>query len=125
MTQDFTAAVKNYIMNYVNIKEWERQKYCSGISSLSVLSARTGISWQDAKILSTHGVEPALWKSRLLDAAKHEKKTFFLTSGVADVEEIGNLLSSEFAKEECKNLKNISWVSAFLSAGVGQMSDSR
>lgn len=76
-----------------------------GISSLSVLSARTGISWQDAKILSTHGVEPALWKSRLLDAAKHEKKTFFLTSGVADVEEIGNLLSSEFAKEEWKNLK--------------------
>ena len=77
----------------------------SGISSLSVLSARTGISWQDAKILSTHGVEPDLWKSRLLDAAKHEKKTFFLTSGVADVEEIGNLLSSEFAKEEWKNLK--------------------
>ena len=76
-----------------------------GISSLSVLSARTGISWQDAKILSTHGVEPALWKSRLRDAAKHEKKTFFLTSGVADVEEIGNLLSSEFAKEEWKNLK--------------------
>lgn len=76
-----------------------------GISSLSVLSARTGISWQDAKILSTHGVEPALWKSRLLDAAKHEKKTFFLTSGVADVEEIGNLLSNEFAKEEWKNLK--------------------
>ena len=77
----------------------------SGISSLSMLSARTGISWQDAKILSTHGVEPALWKSRLLDAAKHEKKTFFLTSGVADVQEIGNLLSSEFAKEEWKNLK--------------------
>lgn len=76
-----------------------------GISSLSVISARTGISWQDAKILSTHGVEPALWKSRLLDAAKHEKKTFFLTSGVADVEEIGNLLSSQFAKEEWKNLK--------------------
>lgn len=76
-----------------------------GISSLSVLSARTGISWQDAKILSTHGVEPALWKSRLLDAAKHEKKTFFLTSGMADVEEIGNLLSSEFAKEEWKNIK--------------------
>ena len=76
-----------------------------GISSLSVLSARTGISWQDVKILSTHGVEPALWKSRLLDAAKHEKKTFFLTSGVADVEEIGNLLNSEFAKEEWKNLK--------------------
>ena len=76
-----------------------------GISSLSVLSARTGISWQDAKILSTHGVEPALWKSRLLDVAKHEKKTFFLTSGVADVEKIGNLLSSEFAKEEWKNLK--------------------
>ena len=76
-----------------------------GISSLSMLSARTGISWQDAKILSTHGVEPALWKSRLLDAAKREKKTFFLTSGVADVQEIGNLLNSEFAKEEWKNLK--------------------
>ncbi len=83
----------------------EKAEVLPGISSLSMLSARTGISWQDAKILSTHGVEPALWKSRLLDAAKHEKKTFFLTSGVADVEEIGNLLSSEFAKEEWKNLK--------------------
>ncbi len=76
-----------------------------GISSLSMLSARTGISWQDAKILSTHGVEPALWKSRLLDAAKHEKKTFFLTSGAADVQEIGNLLINEFAEEDWKNLK--------------------
>ena len=86
-------------------KEMGKAEVLPGISSLSMLSARTGISWQDAKILSTHGVEPALWKSRLLDAAKHEKKTFFLTSGVADVEEIGNLLSSEFAKEEWKNLK--------------------
>ena len=86
-------------------KEMGKAEVLPGISSLSMLSARTGISWQDAKILSTHGVEPALWKSRLLDVAKHEKKTFFLTSGVADVEEIGNLLSSEFAKEEWKNLK--------------------
>ena len=86
-------------------KEMGKAEVLPGISSLSMLSARTGISWQDAKILSTHGVEPALWKSRLLDAAKHEKKTFFLTSGVADVEEIVNLLSSEFAKEEWKNLK--------------------
>lgn len=86
-------------------KRMGKAEVLPGISSLSMLSARTGISWQDAKILSTHGVEPALWKSRLLDAAKHEKKTFFLTSGVADVEEIGNLLSSEFAKEEWKNLK--------------------
>lgn len=86
-------------------KRMGKAEVLPGISSLSVLSARTGISWQDAKILSTHGVEPALWKSRLLDAAKHEKKIFFLTSGVADVEEIGNLLSSEFAKEEWKNLK--------------------
>ena len=86
-------------------KRMGKAEVLPGISSLSVLSARTGISWQDAKILSTHGVEPALWKSRLLDAAKHEKKIFFLTSGAADVEEIGNLLSSEFAKEEWKNLK--------------------
>lgn len=90
---------------YNELCKLEKVEVLPGISSLSMLSARTGISWQDAKILSTHGVEPALWKSRLMDAAKHEKKTFFLTSGVADVQEIGNLLINEFAEEEWKNLK--------------------
>lgn len=90
---------------YNELCKQEKVEVLPGISSLSMLSARTGISWQDAKILSTHGVEPALWKSRLLDAAKHEKKTFFLTSGAEDIKKIGNLLINQFAKEEWKNLK--------------------
>lgn len=56
-----------------------------GISSIQTLSARIGIPWQDAKILSFHGVEQARWIPEFIDALRYEKKVFFLTSGIKDI----------------------------------------
>lgn len=58
----------------------------SGVSSVSYLSAKTGILWQDAKIVSIHGeMDDFRAKIRVLDAVRHTGKTFLLVSGAADV----------------------------------------
>lgn len=61
-----------------------------GISSAAVLAARLGISWQDARMISTHGrdmarVNPTGW-------IRASRKVFILVSGPADVRRIGNML---------------------------------
>lgn len=63
-----------------------------GISSLSLLSARIGTDWQDAGIISMHGVNKEEWIPLFVDSVKHKEKTFFITSGVADINIIGDLL---------------------------------
>ena len=65
-----------------------------GISSVSALAARTGTSWQDAAILSTHGVPAEEWVPRVRDAAVHRAKTFCITSGASDLREIGRALEA-------------------------------
>lgn len=62
-----------------------------GISSLVYLASKIPTSWEDAKIISTHGVAEDKWISRLLWSGLHEKKVFFLTSGLEDVRKIGSL----------------------------------
>ena len=62
-----------------------------GISSLVYLASKIPTSWEDAKIISTHGVAEDKWISRLLWIGLHEKKVFFLTSGLEDVRKIGSL----------------------------------
>lgn len=66
-----------------------------GISSISYLASKAHIGWQDAEIVSTHGVARDQWSSRLLYLALHRRKTFFLTSGASDVQEVGRLLKGE------------------------------
>lgn len=66
-------------------------KILPGTSSLSAFSARTGISWQDAAIVSCHGTEENLWKAELMESVKHRQKTFFLTSGPKDLNKIGEM----------------------------------
>ena len=63
-----------------------------GISSVSALSAKFGIRWQDCMILSAHGTAKESWKAELLHGARRGRKIFFLTSGPEDVREIGALL---------------------------------
>ena len=63
-----------------------------GISSVSALAARTGTSWQDAAILSTHGVPADEWVPQVRDAAAHRGKTFCITSGASDLRKIGRVL---------------------------------
>ena len=62
-----------------------------GISSVSFLAARTGVNYEDAKILSMHGKElPGLGAQ-----IRHAEKTFLLTSGPEDVRRLCETLLSE------------------------------
>lgn len=72
-----------------------------GISSVSALAARIQESWQDARILSTHGVPAASWIPELLDAVRHNGKVFAITSGAEDLRRIGNLLCGEADVQDC------------------------
>ena len=60
---------------------------CPGISSLSYLAARAGKSWQDAKIVSTHGRE-----ADVTACVRREKKVFLIVSGRSDLIRIGEEL---------------------------------
>lgn len=68
-----------------------------GISSLSALSAKTGISWQDACIKTTHGVDSKEWLFDVTDTVEHNKKTFIITSGGNDIV----LLLEKLSKLKC------------------------
>ncbi len=63
-----------------------------GISSISLLSAKLGIGWQNSKIISLHGVDKEQWIPRLLDSVRYNEKTFFIASGVDDINTLGTLL---------------------------------
>ena len=67
-----------------------------GISSMVMFFARLSLSWQDAAIVSTHGVPPEQWEEELTRAVRTHEKTFFLTSGLADVKRIGKLLAADW-----------------------------
>ena len=56
-----------------------------GISSVSFLSSRLGVSYNDAVVASMHGRQ----LSDLLSLVKHNNKVFLLLSGKKDVNEIG------------------------------------
>lgn len=59
-----------------------------GISSVAYLAACIGESYQDAAVYSLHGKELHSLPYRI----KHSRKTFFLTSGVQDVNRLGRCL---------------------------------
>lgn len=63
-----------------------------GISSMSYLSAKTGIPYQDAEIISLHGVEKNVWVPKFQSATSSSKKIFLLTSGMGDLHEVANLI---------------------------------
>ena len=62
-----------------------------GISSIAYLAAKIPTSWEDAAIVSAHGVQEEVWKQQLLWHGLHDRKVFFLTSGVSDLQKIGSL----------------------------------
>ncbi len=67
-----------------------------GISSLQYLSAKTGISWQDAAIISTHGIPENQWRPQLETALASCRKLFFLCSGAADVRQIARSVPADW-----------------------------
>ena len=64
-----------------------------GISSVSSISARAACDWQDASVISTHGVEKNQWLVNFITSVTTKKKTIAITSGVKDVNYIGEILS--------------------------------
>ncbi|MBO4514348.1 MAG: precorrin-6A reductase [Lachnospiraceae bacterium] len=75
-----------------------------GISTISALGAKFGVSWGDAMIMSTHGTAKERWKVELLFGMRHGRKIFFLTSGAEDVREIGRIMKAQgFA--DCYRIK--------------------
>ncbi len=75
-----------------------------GISSMSYLSAKTGISYQDAEIISLHGTEENVWLPKLSAALSEGRKIFLLTSGVKDVHKTGKLIQ-DFNKNADRRYK--------------------
>lgn len=68
-------------------------KTIAGISSLSYLASRIGQTYQDAVIISLHGIDESFWKPDLNNALTRMKKIFLLTSGIQDIHKVGNLVS--------------------------------
>lgn len=96
---------------YQAFGKWKEQyagdvyiKIYPGISSVSYLAAKCGISWQDAKIMSIHGRgSRENWEPEVIAAVHHNPKVFLLVSGVDDVHTIGDILI-ENAVETCRIL---------------------
>ena len=63
-----------------------------GISSMSLFFARLGMAYQDADIISTHGVSPDIWRTELEHKVKEGRKVFFITSGAADIRTLGSMI---------------------------------
>lgn len=70
-------------------------KVLPGISSISALSAKIGIDWQDAHIVSLHGTDRDKWEPDILDSVRYNEKTFFITSGAGDIRILGELVDDE------------------------------
>ena len=65
-----------------------------GISSVSCLAARAGVSWQDAKLCSIHGrSQDSSWKAHLLETVRQQEKTFLLLSDGQEIRQMGDLLT--------------------------------
>ena len=65
-----------------------------GISSIQYLAAKLGLSWQNAAIISMHGVPEDEWRPALESYVKSGRTVFFLTSGAEDIRRIGSALVS-------------------------------
>lgn len=71
-----------------------------GISSIQYMAARTGVSWQNVKTVSAHGVEDSIWKKEVKTELLEKKCFFMLTSGADDVKKIVEFLKNHSAVQE-------------------------
>lgn len=73
---------------------YTRVKIYPGISSVSYLAAATENSWQNAKLLSIHGMSDKRRAEALVkDAVRYNERTFVLVSGSDDVQRISMWVS--------------------------------
>lgn len=88
----FYSGAKKMVEGLKKVENAQIQIY-PGISSVSNLAAITGISYDDAKIISVHGKgEITKWAGYFIKEVKEHKKIFSLLSGVQDLISIGKLL---------------------------------
>lgn len=74
-----------------------RVRILPGLSSVAYLASRVGVSYEDAAVLSMHGKK----LYQLGTCVRQQEKTFLLTSGRKDIEEIGRILT-EAELTDCK-----------------------
>lgn len=89
--QKLYQALSNEIQKQEQARHWTVQIY-PGISSLSYLSARLGVSWQDTVMMSLHGKKLQERKGELICKLQQQRSTFLLLSGAEDVRQLGGLL---------------------------------
>lgn len=82
------------IKTQLNNQDFSVVRVYPGISSVSCLAAKAGVSWQDAKLCSIHGrIGNFGWKSELLSAVGQQEKTFLLLSDGQEIRQVGDLLT--------------------------------
>lgn len=82
------------IKSELNKNGFDKVKVYPGISSVSCLAARVGVSWQEAALLSIHGrMDQVGLKTRLIAAVEHYEKTFLLVSDGQEIQKVGALLT--------------------------------
>ena len=88
-------------------EENSKLEICSGISSFSYMCAKFGIDYTDMKILSVHGRDENL--NELFDSIKFNKKTFALSSGDRQINDIlAHLVENELGEVEVLVAENMS-----------------
>lgn len=76
--------------------EFKNVSIYPGISSISYLSAKTGIPYQEAELVSVHGKgSVSAWGATLLEKIRQNRAVFLLVSGVEDIRQIGKLLDTQ------------------------------
>jgi len=76
-----------------------------GISSIQYLASKLGRNWQNAVIISMHGVSEQEWLPAVKSAVEAGRETFFLTSGAADIRRLGGILVS--LRQSSHGAKNV------------------
>lgn len=88
-------------------EENSKLEICAGISSFSYMCAKFGIDYTDMKILSVHGRDEN--SNELFDSIKFNKKTFALSSGDRQINDIlANLVENELGEVEVLVAENMS-----------------
>lgn len=88
-------------------EENSKLEICAGISSFSYMCAKFGIDYTDMKILSVHGRDENL--NELFDSIKFNKKTFALSSGERQINDIlAHLVENELGEVEVLVAENMS-----------------
>lgn len=96
----YSGCAKLYraLQEAINTGEFRGQVWIlPGLSSVAYLASRVGVSYEDAAVLSMHGKK----LYQLGTCVRQQEKTFLLTSGRKDIEEIGRILA-EAGLTDCK-----------------------